>query len=428
MHNGLTAGGARDLRAAAGRCRRLVRRGARHRLREGRTCSLAGCPALPPPSATASRSAPPAPRSSTARPRMARTSTIPSRAARCMPAPSSCRRCLPPREQEKLSGPAALLGIAVGVETICRLSLVVPKAVHKAGFHPTAVFGAMAAAAGVGAALQLDQKQLTDALGIAGSMASGIIEYLADGSWTKRMHPGWAAQSGLRAALLGPRRLHRARAPCSRARTACSTASPTRARATGARCSTASASAGSTETLAFKPYPCGTMVQPYIDCARRLAQRGIAAEDIAEIDVRGRRGHRAPAVGAAGRKAAPAQRLCRQVLHALLHRRRIPARQPRPRRLHRRRGGRPGSARARCQGALPDRSRQSLPQRLHRPHPRHARRRPHARGAPAASARRRAGAALAGGVGGEVRPQRARRRLAAGADRRSVRTGAGAVG
>jgi hypothetical protein len=27
-------------------------------------------------------------------------------------------------------------------------------------------------------------------------MASGIIEYLADGAWTKRMHPGWAAQSG----------------------------------------------------------------------------------------------------------------------------------------------------------------------------------------------------------------------------------------
>ena len=106
-------------------------------------------------------------------------------------------------EQERLSGPAALLGIAVGVETICRLSLVVPKAVHKAGFHPTAVFGAVAAAAGVGAALRLDQKQLTDALGIAGSMASGIIEYLADGSWTKRMHPGWAAQAGLRAALLG---------------------------------------------------------------------------------------------------------------------------------------------------------------------------------------------------------------------------------
>ena len=48
---------------------------------------------------------------------------------------------------------AALLGIAVGIETMCRLSLVTPKAIHKAGFHPTAVFGAMGAAAGVAAAL-----------------------------------------------------------------------------------------------------------------------------------------------------------------------------------------------------------------------------------------------------------------------------------
>src|SRR5580700_10398211 len=105
-------------------------------------------------------------------------------------------------ERYGLGGPDALLGIAVGVETICRLGLVVPKAVHKAGFHPTAVFGAMAAAAGVGAALRLDRRQMIDALGIAGSMAAGIIEYLAEGAWTKRMHAGWAAQSGIRAALL----------------------------------------------------------------------------------------------------------------------------------------------------------------------------------------------------------------------------------
>ena len=38
-----------------------------------------------------------------------------------------------------------------------------------------------------------------------------------------------------------------------------------------------------TDTLAFKPYPCGTMAQPYIDCAKRLAARGIEAEDISEI-------------------------------------------------------------------------------------------------------------------------------------------------
>src|SRR6187397_1887225 len=114
-------------------------------------------------------------------------------------------------ERDDPDGPSALLGIAVGVEVICRLSLVAPKAVHKAGFHPTAVFGAMAAAAAVGAARKLGPRQLVDALGIVGSMAGGIIEYLAEGAWTKRLHPGWAAQSGLRAAglararFLGPR-------------------------------------------------------------------------------------------------------------------------------------------------------------------------------------------------------------------------------
>ncbi len=99
-------------------------------------------------------------------------------------------------ERHNPDGRAALRGIAVGVETMCRLSTVAPTKTHKAGFHPTAIFGAMGAAAGVGAALGLNAKQLVDALGIAGSMASGIIEYLAEGAWTKRMHAGWAAQSG----------------------------------------------------------------------------------------------------------------------------------------------------------------------------------------------------------------------------------------
>src|SRR5207249_3715768 len=106
-------------------------------------------------------------------------------------------------ERHNPDGPAALTGIAAGVETMCRLSLVAPTRTHKAGFHPTAIFGAIGAAAGVAAALRLDARATVDALGVAGSMASGIIEYLAEGTWTKRMHAGWAAQSGLRAALLG---------------------------------------------------------------------------------------------------------------------------------------------------------------------------------------------------------------------------------
>jgi 2-methylcitrate dehydratase PrpD len=185
-------------------------------------------------------------------------------------------------ERHNPDGAAALRGIAVGVEVLCRLSLVVPKAVHKAGFHPTAVFGAMGAAAGVAAALGLDRRQIVDALGIAGSMASGIIEYLAEGAWTKRMHAGWAAQSGLRAALMaragfnGPRTVFEGTHGLFRGF----------AHTTEGNYDALIGDFGRrwvTETLAFKPYPCGTMTHPYIDCARRLAARGIEAEDVKEI-------------------------------------------------------------------------------------------------------------------------------------------------
>jgi 2-methylcitrate dehydratase PrpD len=185
-------------------------------------------------------------------------------------------------EQEGLDGDAVLRGMAVGIETTCRLSTVIPKAVHRSGFHPTAVFGTMGATAAVGAALKLDPRQLADALGVAGSMASGIIEYLADGSWTKRMHPGWAAQSGLRAALLG-------RASFSGPRTVFE---GTHGLFNGfARTREGDWNAlldgfgerWAVETLAFKRYPCGTMIQPYIDCALGLHARGIQDDGIAEV-------------------------------------------------------------------------------------------------------------------------------------------------
>src|SRR4051794_2901326 len=114
-------------------------------------------------------------------------------------------------EREKLAGRDALAGIAVGCELMCRASMVAPKRIHKAGFHPTAVLGALGAAAGVATAMRLSQRQFVDALGVVGPMASGIIEYLAEGAWTKRMHLGWAAQAGIRAVdlarhgFVGPR-------------------------------------------------------------------------------------------------------------------------------------------------------------------------------------------------------------------------------
>jgi 2-methylcitrate dehydratase PrpD len=185
-------------------------------------------------------------------------------------------------ERHGADGPAALKGVAVGVETMCRLSLVVPKAVHEAGFHPTAVLGAVGAAAGVGAALNLDQRQLVDALGNVGSLASGIIEYLAEGAWTKRLHPGWAAQSGLRAGLLGRAGFVGPRTVFEGVHGLFNGFAHTQDGDYGALVGDFGAR-WVTETLAFKPYPCGTMAHPYIDCARRLAARGIEAEEIEEL-------------------------------------------------------------------------------------------------------------------------------------------------
>ncbi|MDP3671528.1 MAG: MmgE/PrpD family protein [Telluria sp.] len=186
-------------------------------------------------------------------------------------------------EQHGLPGARLGLGIAVGAEVICRMCLVAPTLVHKAGFHPTAVFGAIGAAAGVGAALGLGQRQLVDAMGIAASMSSGIIEYLAEGAWTKRMHPGWAAQAGYRAARLaqagfvGPRTMFEGEHGFFHAF----------ARRRDGNFAAMLDGAGSewlAAGIAFKPYACGTMAHPYIDCARKLVADGLNPDDIAGIE------------------------------------------------------------------------------------------------------------------------------------------------
>ena len=186
-------------------------------------------------------------------------------------------------EREGLGGDRLLVGMTTGVELLCRLSLVAPMATHNAGFHPTAVFGAVAAAGAAGAALGMPAPAIVSALGIAGSMASGIIEYLAEGTWTKRMHAGWAAQSGLRAALMarggfvGPRTvlegthgLYHAFAPS--------------VKPDFAPLVDGLGSRWVMPDVAFKPYACGTMTQPFIDCARRLAADGGRAGDVRDIE------------------------------------------------------------------------------------------------------------------------------------------------
>jgi 2-methylcitrate dehydratase PrpD len=166
------------------------------------------------------------------------------------------------------------------------MSRVVPKAIHRSGFHPTAILGTMAATLAVSVALGLTRRQAVDALGTAGSLASGIIEYLAEGSWTKRLHAGWAAQCGVRAARIGQQGFFAPRTVFE------GTHGLYNGFAHSAEGDYAALLDGfgtdwTMLSITFKPYATGTMNQPYIDCALRLARRARAerfqAEDVVDV-------------------------------------------------------------------------------------------------------------------------------------------------
>lgn len=187
-------------------------------------------------------------------------------------------------ERYGLTGSAALRGIVAGLETICRINRVAPGAIHRNGFHPVSVLGVFGAAAGAASALGLPAAQMTAALAIAGSFSSGTLAYLDDASsWTKRLHPGWAAQAGYRAAVLAQ---HRFRGPRS-------LLDGTHdffgafGHGTTPNLSGLANGFGSSwllEGIALKPYPCGTMIHPYVDCMIELATRGIDADQIVSIE------------------------------------------------------------------------------------------------------------------------------------------------
>ena len=93
--------------------------------------------------------------------------------------------------------------VVIGFEVMCRAGRAADPAGHYARhFHPTGTIGALGAAAAAAAALGLDADGLNSAVGIAATMASGSMEFLRDGAWTKRLHPALAARNGVEAGLL----------------------------------------------------------------------------------------------------------------------------------------------------------------------------------------------------------------------------------
>ena len=182
-----------------------------------------------------------------------------------------------------LDGDQILKGLAVGSELICRLALVAPTAMHKQSFHPPAVCGTFGVAAGLSSVLDLSEKQMVSALGIAGSFTSGIIEYLAEGSWTKRVHPGWSANSGMNATLIaksgfyGPRTVFEGKHGFFEA------FALKEIERDYSHLTDELGKRWENQNLAFKPFACGTMAQPFVDCAIKIRKKIKNLDEISSI-------------------------------------------------------------------------------------------------------------------------------------------------
>src|SRR5262245_28530372 len=105
-------------------------------------------------------------------------------------------------DRDNADGQGLLAAYVAAMEVATRLGSVAKGGFHQVGFHPTGLIGAFGCALAAAKLLGLDAHRATMAQGIVLSMASGSLEFLEDGAWTKRMHPGWAGVAGITAATL----------------------------------------------------------------------------------------------------------------------------------------------------------------------------------------------------------------------------------
>lgn len=85
-----------------------------------------------------------------------------------------------------------LLAVATGYEITCRLGKELGNEAYARGFHNTSTAGIFGAVATIAVLKNLSAETIANAFGLAGSKAAGSMQYLANGSWNKRLHPGFA--------------------------------------------------------------------------------------------------------------------------------------------------------------------------------------------------------------------------------------------
>ena len=189
-------------------------------------------------------------------------------------------------EFSAVDGRALITAIAVGNEISCRVGSVSSGELHKRGFHPTGLFATFGAAYLAAKLLGLDAEAMARAAGIAGSFASGLLECWVDGTQTKFLHPGWAAQSGITAAILarsgvtGPAQVFEGRWGLF-----ASHVQDANAHRDFARINANLGSHWESRNSSFKPFPSAHVIHPYISAAIRLKKKhNLQTDDIESVD------------------------------------------------------------------------------------------------------------------------------------------------
>lgn len=100
------------------------------------------------------------------------------------------------------TGDELLLAVLAAIEVDALVGSRAGGKFQQLGFHPTGVVGAFGAVMAASKLMGASAEAMTAAQGLVLSMTSGSMAFLDEGSWTKRLHPGWAAQSALNAAAL----------------------------------------------------------------------------------------------------------------------------------------------------------------------------------------------------------------------------------
>ena len=169
-------------------------------------------------------------------------------------------------ELQPVSGRDLLLAIVLGQEIECRIGLAMSPSHYNKGWHITATCGVFGAAAGSGKLLALDAAQMVWALGTAATQSAGLCECL--GTPAKSVGVGNAARNGLWAALLGAKNFAGPAEPLTGAQGYYHALgeTPQLSALTDGLGDTGAIKAWAIMATSYKPYPCGFVVHPVLDC------------------------------------------------------------------------------------------------------------------------------------------------------------------